>query len=102
MTARNGRESAGPRVFQPRIIDENGTPLIGGTAWTRPAAEPVDALQHGSGSDRPRLVDAASPALREAVANLLVIARAIALFGVTAAATITALIVLARVWGWLI
>lgn len=102
MTARNGHGRTAPRVFQPTVIDEDGTPLPGGTARVRPAAEPVTVLQHGAGPQRPRLADAASPALREAVANLLVIARAIALFGLTAAVTVTVLIVLARLWGWLI
>ena len=93
---------ADPRVFQPTVIDEHGTPLTDSTTSIRPAPRPVDGLQHGLGSPRPRLVDAASPALREAMGNLLVIVRTLALFGLTAAATITVLIVLARLWGWLI
>lgn len=79
----------------PTVIDEDGTPFIGGTAFIRPQPQQVTARPAS------RLTDAASPGLRESVANFVVITRALAGFAVITAVAVTVLIVAARLWGWL-
>lgn len=71
------------RVFQPAAL--------------QPSADPV-GLQHARG----RVVDAATPALREALGNVLAVVQAGTLLVVSLAAAVTALLLLTRVWGWLL
>jgi hypothetical protein len=78
-----------PRVFQPAV-------------WQAPAGTQPVGLQHGAAGSRSRLVDAANPPLREALGNALVIVQAGALLLVCLALAATVLIVLTRLWGWLI
>lgn len=77
-----------PGVFQPVVLDSR----------SETAGRPVTVLERA----KPRLSDAAAPTLRRGMANLLVIARGGALIVLTLAGTATALIVLCRVWGWLV
>lgn len=85
MTTPNYRK---PGVFQPIVIE-------GGPNAPR---QPVAIVEPG----KPHLTDAATPGLREALANVLVIARAGSLILLTLAGLATVLIVLCKVWGWLI
>jgi hypothetical protein len=71
------------RVFQPAV-------------W-QPSAGPV-GLQH----PRSRVVDSATPALREALGNVLAVVQAGALLIVSLTAAVTVLLLLTRVWGWLV
>jgi hypothetical protein len=97
-----GPETRYLRVVSP-IVDETGRPIATPAEWAGPAQVHVRGLQHGGAADGAgRLTDAASPRLRESAANLLVIIRALCLFGLAAGATVTVLIVLARLWGWLL
>jgi hypothetical protein len=84
MTAPNHRDHG---VFQPVLID-------GGD---RRNDRPVTVIEPG----KPRLIDAATPGLREALADVLVVARAGSLILLTLAGLATALLVLCRIWGWL-
>lgn len=77
-----------PGVFQPIVID-------GGHDQN---ARPVTVIEPG----KPRLIDIARPRLRQALADVLVIARAGSLILLTLAGLATALILLCRIWGWLI
>src|SRR5882762_5513876 len=100
MTARNGRpEWTDPRVFQPTVLDEDGNPLIIGTPRHSKPALPAVGLQHAGIGQRRRLIDAASPALREALGNAIAVLQATALLVVSFAAAVTMLLVLTRVWG---
>jgi hypothetical protein len=74
-----------PRVFQPAL-------------WQAPTGTRPVGLQHGGG----RLIDAANPPLRQALGNVLAVVQAGALLLVSLALAATVLIVLTRLWGWLI
>lgn len=78
-------EPLDPRVFQPVV-------------WQAPAGTHPVGLQHGGG----RLIDAAHPPLRQALGNVLAVVQAGALLLVSLALAATVLIVLTRVWAWLV
>lgn len=102
MSAGGRRDAAYARVVAPTVVDETGRPVVHDPVLAMPWASTNGLQQVGALIRRARLTDAASPRLRESAATLLVIVRALCLFGITAAASVTAVIVLARLWGWLL